>query len=204
MSRGVCELGHHRSASSSRPVRNRGHTGPGLTLAPGLLYGRPRCSWPPRYTVAASLASSSTPAAGNAVRPMGRGKMTAGTTRDPESARPRTSPIAEPGESHHAGQESLEAARAGPGRASRWRDQIVFGFAWVCYCGRLTNNRHSLVVACALANLFMVRRRLLRLQWQSLSSDEHRTAEAKRQTPGRRTAPSCRLRIPGRQGALSL
>jgi len=33
----------------------------------------------------------------------------------------------------------------------------------VCYRG-LTKNRHRLVVACALANLFMMRKRLLRLQ----------------------------------------
>ena len=39
----------------------------------------------------------------------------------------------------------------------------VFGFTKVCYRG-LRKNRHRLVVACALANLFMMRRRLLRLQ----------------------------------------
>jgi IS5 family transposase len=39
----------------------------------------------------------------------------------------------------------------------------VFGFTKVCYRG-LPKNRHRLVVACALANLFMMRRRLLRLQ----------------------------------------
>jgi transposase, IS5 family len=38
----------------------------------------------------------------------------------------------------------------------------VFGFTKVCYRG-LAKNRHRLVVACALANLFMVRKRLLRL-----------------------------------------
>ena len=39
----------------------------------------------------------------------------------------------------------------------------VFGFTKVCYRG-LAKNRHRLVVACALANLFMMRKRLLRLQ----------------------------------------
>jgi IS5 family transposase len=39
----------------------------------------------------------------------------------------------------------------------------VFGFTKVCYRG-LTKNRHRLVVAAALANLFMTRKRLLRLQ----------------------------------------
>jgi len=39
----------------------------------------------------------------------------------------------------------------------------VFGFTKVCYRG-LAKNRHRLVVACALANLFMRRKRLLRLQ----------------------------------------
>jgi IS5 family transposase len=39
----------------------------------------------------------------------------------------------------------------------------VFGFTKVCYRG-LAKNRHRLVVACALANLFMLRKRLLRLQ----------------------------------------
>ncbi len=39
----------------------------------------------------------------------------------------------------------------------------IFGFTKVCYRG-LAKNRHRLVVACALANLFMARRRLLRLQ----------------------------------------
>src|SRR5712691_12884668 len=38
----------------------------------------------------------------------------------------------------------------------------VFGFTKVCYRG-LAKNRHRLVIASALANLFMVRRRLLRL-----------------------------------------
>ncbi len=36
----------------------------------------------------------------------------------------------------------------------------VFGFTKVCYRGR-AKNRHRLVVNCALANLFMVRKRLL-------------------------------------------
>jgi transposase, IS5 family len=39
----------------------------------------------------------------------------------------------------------------------------VFGFTKVRYRG-LRKNRHRLVVACALANIFMMRRRLLRLQ----------------------------------------
>lgn len=39
----------------------------------------------------------------------------------------------------------------------------VFGFTKVCYRG-LAKNRHRLLVACALANLFMMRKRLLRLQ----------------------------------------
>jgi IS5 family transposase len=60
--------------------------------------------------------------------------------------------------------------------ANRWKSRIrarvehpigvikrVFGFTKVCYRG-LAKNRHRLVVACALANLFMVRKRLLRLQ----------------------------------------
>src|SRR5262245_23579481 len=59
---------------------------------------------------------------------------------------------------------------------NRWKSRIrarvehpigvikrVFGFTKVCYRG-LAKNRHRLVVACALANLFMLRRRLLRLQ----------------------------------------
>ena len=39
----------------------------------------------------------------------------------------------------------------------------VFGFTKVCYRG-LAKNRHRLVVACALANLFMARKHVLRLQ----------------------------------------
>ena len=39
----------------------------------------------------------------------------------------------------------------------------VFGFAKVRYRG-LNKNRHRLLVTCALANLFMARRHLLRLQ----------------------------------------
>jgi len=59
---------------------------------------------------------------------------------------------------------------------NRWKSRIrarvehpigvikrVFGFTKVCYRG-LAKNRHRLVIACALANLFMARRRLLRLQ----------------------------------------
>jgi IS5 family transposase len=64
------------------------------------------------------------------------------------------------------------AARA----ANRWKSRVrakvehpigvikrVFHFTRVCYRG-LAKNRHRLLVASALANLFMVRRRLLRLQ----------------------------------------
>jgi IS5 family transposase len=64
------------------------------------------------------------------------------------------------------------AARA----ANRWKSQVrakvehpigvikrVFHFTKVCYRG-LAKNRHRLLVASALANLFMVRKRLLRLQ----------------------------------------
>jgi IS5 family transposase len=40
----------------------------------------------------------------------------------------------------------------------------VFGFAKVRYRG-LKKNTHRLLVTCALANLFMVRRYLLRCQW---------------------------------------
>jgi transposase, IS5 family len=66
--------------------------------------------------------------------------------------------------------------RAGSRATNRWKSRIrarvehpigvikrVFGFTKVCYRG-LAKNRHRLVIACALANLFMVRRRLLRLQ----------------------------------------
>jgi IS5 family transposase len=66
--------------------------------------------------------------------------------------------------------------RSGSRATNRWKSRIrarvehpigvikrVFGFTKVCYRG-LAKNRHRLVVACALANLFMVRKRLLRLQ----------------------------------------
>jgi IS5 family transposase len=66
--------------------------------------------------------------------------------------------------------------RSGSRAANRWKSRIrarvehpigvikrVFGFTKVCYRG-LVKNRHRLVVACALANLFMMRKRLLRLQ----------------------------------------
>jgi len=65
--------------------------------------------------------------------------------------------------------------RAASRATNRWKSRIrarvehpigvikrVFGFTKVCYRG-LAKNRHRLVIACALANLFMVRRRLLRL-----------------------------------------
>jgi IS5 family transposase len=51
-------------------------------------------------------------------------------------------------------------------RTNKWKAQVikrVLGFTKVCYRG-LAKNRHRLVVACALANLFMMRNRLLRLQ----------------------------------------
>jgi len=66
--------------------------------------------------------------------------------------------------------------RSGRRATNRWKSRIrarvehsigvikrVFGFTKVCYRG-LAKNRHRLVVACALANLFMMRKRLLRLQ----------------------------------------
>lgn len=66
--------------------------------------------------------------------------------------------------------------RAARRATNRWKSRIrarvehpigvikrVFGFTKVCYRG-LAKNRHRLVIACALANLFMMRRRLLRLQ----------------------------------------
>jgi IS5 family transposase len=66
--------------------------------------------------------------------------------------------------------------RSGSRATNRWKSRIrarvehpigvikrVFGFTKVCYRG-LAKNRHRLVVACALANLFMMRKRLLRLQ----------------------------------------
>jgi len=62
------------------------------------------------------------------------------------------------------------------GASNRWKSRIrarvehsigvikrVFGFTKVRYRG-LLKNRHRLVVAAALANLFMMRKRLLRLQ----------------------------------------
>src|SRR5438309_2102984 len=66
--------------------------------------------------------------------------------------------------------------RTGSRATNRWKSRIrvrvehsigvikrVFGFTKVCYRG-LAKNRHRLVIASALANLFMVRKRLLRLQ----------------------------------------
>ena len=66
--------------------------------------------------------------------------------------------------------------RSGSRATNQWKSRIrarvehpigvikrVFGFTKVCYRG-LAKNRHRLVVACALANLFMMRKRLLRLQ----------------------------------------
>ena len=66
--------------------------------------------------------------------------------------------------------------RTGSRATNRWKSRIrvrvehpigvikrVFGFTKVCYRG-LAKNRHRLVIASALANLFMVRKRLLRLR----------------------------------------
>jgi IS5 family transposase len=66
--------------------------------------------------------------------------------------------------------------RAGSRATNRWKSRIrarvehpigvikrVFGFTKVCYRG-LAKNRHRLIIASGLANLFMVRKRLLRLQ----------------------------------------
>jgi transposase, IS5 family len=66
--------------------------------------------------------------------------------------------------------------RSGSRATNQWKSRIrarvehpigvikrVFGFTKVCYRG-LAKNRHRLVIASALANLFMVRKRLLRLQ----------------------------------------
>jgi transposase, IS5 family len=66
--------------------------------------------------------------------------------------------------------------RTGSRDTNRWKSRIrvrvehpigvikrIFGFTKVCYRG-LAKNRHRLVVASALANLFMVRKRLLSLQ----------------------------------------
>jgi transposase, IS5 family len=66
--------------------------------------------------------------------------------------------------------------RTGSRATNRWKSRIrvrvehpigvikrVFGFTKVCYRG-LAKNRHRWVIASALANLFMVRKRLLRLQ----------------------------------------
>jgi len=76
---------------------------------------------------------------------------------------------------HRKGRRSqpLSAAeRATNRRKSRVRARVehpigvikrVFGFTKVCYRG-LAKNTHRLVVACALANLFMARRQILRLQ----------------------------------------
>ena len=68
------------------------------------------------------------------------------------------------------------AATAAQRATNQWKSRVrarvehpigiikrVFGFTKVCYRG-LRKNRHRLVVACALANLFMMRRRLLRRQ----------------------------------------
>jgi IS5 family transposase len=66
--------------------------------------------------------------------------------------------------------------RSGSRATNQWKSRIrarvehpigvikrVFGFTKVCYRG-LAKNRHRLVIASALANLFMVRKRVLRLQ----------------------------------------
>lgn len=91
------------------------------------------------------------------------------------------------GDSAYAGQASVLSVcaphardfthrRSGSRATNRWKSRIrarvehpigvikrVFGFTKVCYRG-LAKNRHRLVVACALANLFMARQRLLHLQ----------------------------------------
>jgi IS5 family transposase len=94
------------------------------------------------------------------------------------------------GDSAYAGQTGLLSVRAPHARdftqrrattleqraTNRWKSRVrarvehsigvikrVFGFTKVRYRG-LAKNRHRLVVACALANLFMMRTRLLRLQ----------------------------------------
>ena len=51
--------------------------------------------------------------------------------------------------------------RGVPFRARLWVIKRVFGFVNVRYRG-LKKNTHCLVVTCALANLFMARRHLLR------------------------------------------
>jgi IS5 family transposase len=77
----------------------------------------------------------------------------------------------------HARDFTQRRARTPEERATnRWKSRIrarvehpigvikrVFKFTKVCYRG-LVKNRHRLVVASALANIFMVRKRLLRLQ----------------------------------------
>jgi IS5 family transposase len=77
----------------------------------------------------------------------------------------------------HARDFTHRRATTPEGRATnRWKSRVrarvehsigvikrVFGFTKVCYRG-LAKNRHRLVVACALANIFMMRKRLLRLQ----------------------------------------
>jgi transposase, IS5 family len=73
------------------------------------------------------------------------------------------------GHRHHA---LTKAERAKNRNKSRVRAKVehvfgvikrVFGFTKVCYLG-IAKNAHWLVVACALVNLFMVRRLLLRPQ----------------------------------------
>jgi IS5 family transposase len=72
-----------------------------------------------------------------------------------------------------AGRHALRQAERA---TNRWKSRVrarvehplgvikrIFGFTKVS-CRGLAKNRHRLVVACALANLFMVRKRLLRLQ----------------------------------------
>jgi IS5 family transposase len=53
--------------------------------------------------------------------------------------------------------------KCGPGSHAIGVIKRVFGFAKVRYRG-LKKNTHRLLVTCALANLFMVRRHLLRCQ----------------------------------------
>jgi IS5 family transposase len=59
--------------------------------------------------------------------------------------------------------ESVEVPYPRPGRTFQLGIKRVFGFTKVRYRG-LLKNRHRLVVAAALTNLFMMRKRLLHLQ----------------------------------------
>ena len=87
--------------------------------------------------------------------------------------------------------------------ANRWKSQVrakveypigvikrVFGFTKVCYRG-LAKNRHRLMAACALANLFMVRKHLLRLhEAESVDRPSDTRPAPQRDTAATRTASS--------------